>query len=111
MKNFLSLFLSLYIVLQLPAFAADGGGDYFSKGGHTFSRGIQNALTFYMDIPLTVKEYHEQSDGLVGVRHVAGFSDGLVRSLHRALSAGWDVLWAFVPDHQEGSSIQPETLF
>ena len=112
MKRLLSFFFIICIVLQPSAFAAGGEWEaYFSKAGHTFSRGVQNALTFYMEIPITIQEYHDSDEGRAGFRHIAGFADGAMRAFHRAGSVVFDLTWAFIPEHQDGSNITPETLF
>lgn len=88
-----------------PAFA----GEYQDNMKESMIRGLKNVTTFWMEVPITVQEYHE-GEGRPVIRHVAGLLDGTFQALVRAGSGAWDFLAALIPEHQEGMPVDPEVL-
>lgn len=103
-----SFFSFLLLFGSLQASAVDDS--YQRNMTRDFARGFKNALTFPLDVPRTVNEYHKGPEGRPVVRHFAGLVDGIFRGIDRAGSAVGDFLAAFIPGHQEGWPVQPETL-
>ena len=118
MKKSATLILALSLVfLAVPAFAkseaattSSGGGDYQANMQHDLVRGFKNVIGSPLEIPITVQEYHGKK-GRPVIRHVAGFIDGCFQTVVRLGSGAWDFVAAFLPDHQAGMPVDPETLF
>ncbi|HTL46696.1 MAG TPA: hypothetical protein VL688_01400 [Verrucomicrobiae bacterium] len=100
----------LLAVLLLGASASAYAGTYTENMKHTLIRGVKNILTGFLEIPITIQEYHEQA-GKPFVRHAAGFVDGTFQAIARTGSGIWDLGAAFIPGGQEGLPVKPETLF
>jgi hypothetical protein len=102
-------FLLVFLLLQnITAYAADEG--YFKLMKRDLSRGLQNIVTFPLEIPITMQEYHE-SAGLPFVRQLTGAVDGTFQGIARFGSGAWDLLAAWTPGIQEGLPVNPETIF
>lgn len=87
-----------------------GSGDYVENMKHDLVRGAKNVIGAPLEIPITIQEYHEKS-GRPVIRHIFGLVDGTFRTLVRFGSGAWDFAAAFLPDHQAGMPVDPETLF
>ncbi len=83
---------------------------YFKMMANDWKRGLTNIFTSPMEIPQTVKKYHEGNSTVAGLKEVSGFCDGLIRMVSRAGSGIWDLAMAFVPGDQEGGPVKPETI-
>ena len=121
MKKMLSVLLILALVaFATPVFADKGtqapvqtsaaSGDYQENMKRDLLRGLKNVVGSPLEIPITIQEYHER-EGRPVIRHIAGAIDGLFRGLVRFGSGAWDFVAAFIPNHQEGMPVNPETLF
>ena len=123
MKKILSsVFLLLFTVAVIPAFADEepmhsgsraamkSSGDYKENMKHSLVRGLKNIVGAPLEIPITIQEYHER-EGRPVIRHIAGLIDGSFQMLVRFGSGAWDLVAAFIPEHQEGMPVDPETLF
>ncbi len=84
---------------------------YFKNLAHDWGRGLTNIVSCPLEIPITVMKYHNEDKGLPGVRHVAGLTDGLIRTVMRFTAGAWDLVTGFVQGDQEGAIIKPDTLF
>ncbi len=95
-------------------FAFSGGTVWADEYGkllrRDLRRGTVNLLTFPLEIPIAVQDYHEQS-GLPFIRHTVGMAEGMGRSVMRLGSGLCDFAAAFLPGLQKGIPVQPETLF
>ncbi len=123
MKKVATLFFIGLIFSQLPAFALEAEYDarfgtntrtqpgYFKNLAHDWGRGLTNLVTCPLEIPVTVMKYHKEDKSQPGIREVAGFTDGIVRTLMRGTAGIWDLVTGFVPGDQEGAIIKPDTLF
>ena len=100
------LLILVMAVSATPAFA----GEYQDNMQRDFVRGIKNMLTGWMEVPITIQEYHEGA-GRPVIRHISGLVDGIFQAVVRTGSGGWDMLAGFIPGHQEGMPVKPETLF
>ena len=103
---------SLFIILILTVlFPVQAHASYFSEMKRDWGRGLKNILSFPLEIPITVQEYHE-SAGYPVVRHAAGLADGIFQAVSRLGSGLWDLVPAsIIPGIQEGLPVTPETLF
>lgn len=90
--------------------SSSASGSYGENMKNSLLRGVKNIIGSPLEIPITIQEYHEQA-GKPVVRHVAGFVDGLFQGVVRFGSGAWDFVAAFIPGHQEGMPVDPETLF
>ncbi len=100
----------VFLSVAPTVFAAEQG--YFAKLGATFSRGVRNVVSSPYEIPYTIGKYDGKNDGNPRVfRDVAGFFDGVFRTVTRFGSGAWDIAWAFIPGDQEGLPLEPETFF
>lgn len=123
MKKIAYLFFIGLIGLQIPAFAVPSEYDtefatntrnqpgYFKNMGKDWARGFTNIISSPLEIPITIARYHKEDKSAPGVRHIAGFFDGIIRTVARAGSGLWDLAMGFVPGDQDGASVKPETLF
>ena len=102
MKKCLVFILLIMVSLSGNAFA----GEY----GKNLWRGFKNIIGSPLEIPITVQEYHE-GPGKPVIRHLAGAVDGSMKMVLRAGSGLWDWLFGWIPNHQEGLPLDPETLF
>ncbi len=84
---------------------------YFKNMASNWERGLTNIVSCPLEIPITVIKYHKEDKGLAGVRHAAGFADGIVRTAARGISGVWDIVVSFVPGDQGGALVKPATLF
>jgi len=106
------------MVLSLAAFAAPAFADSHTGGQSDYQegmkrdlvRGFKNVSGSPLEIPITIQEYHE-GEGRPVIRHIAGLVDGTFQMVMRAGSGLWDFVAAFIPGHQEGMPVDPETLF
>ncbi len=106
----LSILLLLLCVASSAVFAEQPG--YFAQMGKTFTRGIKNIVSFPVEIPATIREYDQKTDGNPRVfRDIAGFFDGTFRAVTRLGCGAWDVVWCSIPGDQEGLPLKPETFF
>ena len=105
MMKKLVLLLMLLVNFCLPAYA----NEYTRNMAHDFGRGIKNVLFCWLEIPITMEEYH-QGSGRPFVREAAGFSDGVFQTIERFGSGAWDFAAMLVPGQQEGLPANPETL-
>ena len=114
MKRTMAMLLVVMMSMAAPAFAdhhmAGGSNDYLANMQADFVRGLKNLVGAVFEIPITIQEYHEK-EGKPVIRHVAGLVDGSFQGLLRAGSGAWDFVAAFLPGHQEGMPVEPETLF
>ncbi len=123
MKKITTLILLLTLVLlAAPVFAGDGpdaaatttatggGSDYQSNMKRDLVRGFKNVIGSPLEVPITIQEYHGKA-GRPVIRHMAGLIDGLFQGVVRLGSGAWDFVAAFLPGHQEGMPVDPETLF
>ena len=112
------LFIGL-MVSQTVVFASDPDFEtntrtqpgYFQNLAQDWKRGLTNLVSFPLEIPITIKMYHNEGKGAVIVRDAAGFADGIIRSLVRATAGAWDLVTGFVPGDQDGGIVKPATLF
>ena len=119
MKKVAILFFIGLIMLSQSAFSEDPDFEtntrtqpgYFKNLADSWKRGLTNIATFPLEIPITIKKYHNENSGVAGVREAAGLADGVVRSLVRATAGVWDLVMGFVPGDQDGSLAKPATLF
>ena len=98
-----------------PLYAGGGAGTqgsstYTTNMKSTLVRGLKNIVGSPLEIPITIQEYHEK-EGKPVIRHVAGLVDGSFQTVLRFGSGAWDLVAAFLPGHQEGMPVDPETLF
>ncbi len=101
----------LLLVVMTLLFPSSAHAGYWKNLGYDWTRGIKNMVSFPLEIPITVREYH-QGTGYPVVRHLAGFVDGLFQGMERLGSGAWDIVPASVfPGIQEGVPVTPETLF
>ena len=115
MKKMVVLFVILSLGIgAVPAFAQETAGgssdDYWGNMGETLLRGFKNVVSSPAEIPMTIQEYHEGA-GKPVIRHIAGLIDGSFQMVVRAGSGMWDFVAAFLPGHQDGMPVDPETLF
>ena len=117
MKKILTLILIAgFVIIASPAFAEEkaassgGGSDYQANMQHDLLRGLKNVLGAPLEIPITIQEYHKK-EGRPVIRHIAGLIDGAFQGVVRFGSGAWDLVAAFLPGHQEGMPVDPETLF
>lgn len=108
-KGFFLLFVALAL-MAVPARADQPGGTYKANMQQTLVRGFKNVISAPLEIPITIQEYHEKA-GRPVIRHIAGFVDGAFQMFMRFGSGAWDFVAAFLPGHQEGMPVEPETLF
>ena len=102
------LWLAIFGLSIFPAMAHAG---YWADMKRDWVRGFKNIVSFPLEIPITIQEYHEAA-GYPVVRHLAGFADGFFQAIARLGSGIWDILPASIlPGIQEGVPVQPETLF
>ena len=94
------------IIAAAPAALA---GQYWQDTKQDMKRGIENILTFPLEIPLGIQKYHERA-GLPYVRQTKGFFVGIVRSLHRFSSGIADLLGSPLPGSQQCIPITPVEL-
>ncbi|MBN1687950.1 MAG: hypothetical protein JW893_02520 [Candidatus Omnitrophica bacterium] len=107
MKKILAVLLVLILAASVtPAFA----GEYQDNMQKDFVRGFKNVIGGWMEVPITIQEYH-QGAGRPVIRHISGALDGLFQTVVRTGSGMWDFIAAFIPDHQQGMPVDPETLF
>lgn len=85
-------------------------GDYVENMKRDLLRGVKNVIGSPLEIPITVQEYHEKA-GRPVIRHIAGLLDGGFQMATRFGSGAWDFVAAFIPGHQQGMPVDPETLF
>ena len=99
----------LFLLVMTLVFPASANAGYWQNMGHDWTRGLKNIISFPLEIPITIGEYHE---GYPVVRHLAGFTDGLFQGIERLGSGLWDIVPAsLMPGSQEGLPVTPETLF
>lgn len=101
------------VFLAAPAFAQSensGGDDYQANMQRDLVRGFKNVIGSPLEIPITIQEYHGK-EGRPVIRHAAGLIDGCFQAVVRFGSGAWDFVAAFLPGHQEGMPVEPETLF
>ena len=112
MKKIVSLILIAGIVIiGAPAFAAEtSSGDYQANMQKDLLRGFKNVIGAPLEIPITIQEYHQKA-GRPVIRHIAGLIDGIFKGVVRFGSGAWDFVAAWVPGHQEGMPVNPETRF
>ena len=92
-------------------FPAPAHAGYFKNWAYDWTRGVKNIVSFPLEIPITIQEYHE-GPGYPVVRHLAGLADGLFQGIERLGSGLWDIIPAGIfPGIQEGLPVTPETLF
>ena len=107
MKKSMAVLLVLMLAFSVaPAFA----GEYQDNMQSNFVRGFKNVISGWMEIPITIQEYHN-GEGRPVIRHISGVFDGLFQTLVRTGSGAWDFIAAFIPDNQAGMPVDPETLF
>ncbi len=108
MKKTASLLLifGLLTFWVLPAMASE----YQDNMKRDLVRGFKNVVGFPLEVPITIQEYHEKA-GRPVIRHISGLVDGTFRGIVRLGSGLWDFVAAFLPGHQEGMPVKPETLF
>ena len=99
-----------FFVLLTALFPVQAHASYFSEMKRDWGRGLKNILSFPLEIPITVQEYHE-STGYPVVRHAAGLADGIFQAVSRLGSGFWDFPASIIPGIQEGLPVKPETLF
>ncbi len=104
----LVLILALTAFSGRPAMAAQKS--YWENMKHDFGRGLKNVVSFPLEIPITIQEYHEKP-GRPFIRHTAGFFDGFVQAVERLGSGLWDFAAMLVQGAQNGVPASPETLF
>jgi hypothetical protein len=104
---FCALVILLTAFSSSPAFAFK---EYCQHMKRDLVRGAKNVLSFPLEIPITMQEYHE-GPGWPLARQLAGAGDGLIQATARLGSGVWDFLAAFIPGAQEGLPLEPETLF
>ena len=111
-KIVLLILIAGIVIIATPAFAATAtsGGDYQSNMQKDLLRGFKNVLGAPLEIPITIQEYHQKA-GKPVIRHIAGLIDGTFQGVVRGGSGLWDFIAAFLPGHQEGMPVDPETLF
>lgn len=120
MKKITTLILVVTLMLlAAPVFAqtetaaagtAGTSDDYQANMKHDLLRGFKNVIGSPLEIPITIQEYHGK-EGRPVIRHVAGLIDGTFQGVVRFGSGAWDFVAAFLPGHQEGMPVDPETLF
>jgi len=94
-----------------PVCAAQQPG-YFAQLGQTFTRGVKNLVSFPWEIPATIGQYDQKTDGNARVfRDMSGFVDGTFRAVTRLGCGTWDVLFSVVPGQQDSLPLKPETFF
>ncbi len=98
------------VSLTFLAPAAYAEESYGAAMKRDLGRGFKNVISFPLEIPMTIQEYHE-APGLPAARHLAGFADGIFQGVARFGSGAWDFVAALTPGIQEGLPVQPQTLF
>lgn len=123
MKKVATLVFIGLISVQISAFAVLSDYDsefatstrtqpgYFKNMANDWARGLINIVSCPLEIPVTIVKYHKEDPGLPVVRHLAGLTDGIIRTVTRAGSGIWDIVVSFVPGDQEGAPMKPATLF
>ena len=105
------LIVGLLFVTACPVCKAEEKG-YFTQLGQTFTRGIKNVVSFPWEIPATIREYDQKTEGNPRVyRDTSGFFDGTFRALTRFGCGAWDMIFSLVPGDQQGLPLKPETFF
>ena len=99
-----------FLILLAAVFPAPAHASYGSEMKRDFGRGLKNILSFPLEIPITIQEYHESS-GYPVVRHMTGLADGIFQAVSRLGSGLWDIPAALIPGIQDGLPVTPETLF
>ncbi len=110
MKKIMGFIFLWMVILITPIFAENEWGTYFNNMGHDLKRGLINMVSSPLEIPIGIQKAHE-SAGYPGVRHFEGLLNGSFNTLKRFGSGFWDWVVAWVPSHQEGVPLKPETLF
>ncbi len=96
--------------MALAAAPALAGDEYQEKLESGLTRSLKNILGAPLEIPLTIRQYH-QGEGRPVIRHTAGFFDGTFRMIAREFSGLTDTVLVFLPGEQDGIPLSPETLF
>ena len=105
-RKIFALILGL-LVLAPQAFA---GVEYQGKLEHGLTRGLKNIVSAPLEIPVTIANYNA-GPGRPVIRHIAGFFDGVFRTVAREFNGLWDTVNVFLPGEQDGYPMTPETLF
>ena len=106
MKKLTALALVAVMVLAIAP-AAFAKGDINPEMKNVFTRGVKNALTFWVEIPKAV--YHE-GKAEPGKGHLRGIFLGPMKAFERALSGTWDIATAPC-SHVGRLPLDPETFF
>ncbi len=97
--------------LLMPASkSAWASHELLSKNGTGIIRSFKNILGAPLEIPSTIRNYH-QGSGRPVIRETAGFFDGATRMVAREFNGILDLFMSFLPGEQDGLPMQPETLF
>ncbi len=80
---------------RLPVHDAAESSDYGKKAGGMLGRGLLNAVTFFVDLPVNVVNETRNGPPLIGT--LVGLGKGVGCSTFRLLSGGVDVLTFWVP--------------
>ena len=105
---------ALLVLISLPfiPFSEAKEVGYFRQLTRTFSRGVVNMITSPWEIPYTIRQHDLKNDGNPRIfRDIAGFFDGVFRTVTRLGCGFWDVAFSVVPGDQEGLPLKPKTFF
>lgn len=105
-----TLVLLSAVFFMAASSASAGEASYPVQFGRALKRGLTNAVTAPLEIPITMQEYHEKA-GRPGLRHAVGFVDGTAQLVERFGSGVFDIISAPIPGQQNGVPVKPETLF
>ena len=110
-KTLMKKTFPFFLLAMTVLFPASAHAGYWKNMGNDWVRGVKNIVSFPLEIPITIKEYHE-GPGYPVVRHLTGLADGIFQSIERLGSGLWDILPSSIfPGIQEGFPVTPETLF
>lgn len=123
MKKFPFLFFIGLISVQVTALSMVSDYDtefgtntrtqpgYFKNMAQDWRRGLTNIVSSPLEIPITIAKYHREDKNPPVIKHVAGLTDGIVRTVARCGSGMWDMAVGLLPGNQQGAPVDPETLF
>ena len=95
--------------LSVPFYSQAAEEKYTEQLKRDVVRSTTNLVSSPAEILVTVQKYHREPGPAV-FREIAGFVDGVFRTITRFGSGAWDAPAAFIPGEQEGIPPQPETL-
>jgi hypothetical protein len=95
-----------------PDQASSSEGAYCANLKAAYLRGVKNIVSAPLEVPMGIRDaQNKEKKCPMGSTYVVGALKGAGQGLLRLGSGLWDLVAGWLPGHQQGMPVTPETLF